>query len=579
RWHFLEDYIQVADHVETGLVPNFPLPYQLPDLDLKEGLDAKSVADGRLKMLLLSRLFDPEEDDDFKHRIVLILCEAPEDWSIEFGKAILQSNFAPMPWKFAAGQALTERGVFKKGKPIPILVDGETREVYLETKGINFATPEQRERLEEARSHFFAGEYEKALELVQEDFAGEDVTIESLELLAKIHVRLGEGDKAVEIAELFAKMAPVLESPVLLLIAAGIHLLVGDAKSAKEQFAKVEKYDLSPEIFQYYDTIQSILAADYFSQAKPPAGGSSKKKAEKDLPAESEIIPRALPADRQYHWSYEEVDQMGTEEIAAYLLGLGIDFNLKEFIQATTVELSAEDLAEGWIDDYCLEIAGYNEDFPWFAAWVLWNRLAEKGNFCSEELDELLMKGYDLVKDGRITAGCDVWLEVWEAMKYKIRETGRPLAYLAKQYMGTFFVSNFVQDLLSNLRQAARIEPIYQQKRLDFAQELLSLAPIDESWDEESLIHNFKRAVAESYVRLGELKRAEQEFLKLVQDHPKNFWSYIACGDFYEHGGGNNLEKAREFYLKAAQLTAGTPDHEITSERLNYLENLTKKRK
>lgn len=181
-WQFLADYIAVAHYVEQGLIPCFSLPYLPPNFE--GGADSKSSSDGRVKMLLLAQLFYPEVEDEFKEQAIIVLCRAAGEWGIEFGREILQGNSIPEAWKYAASRVLTERGVFKAGEPIHIVVAGETREIRLETKPIGFATAEQSADLEKIRELLLAGEYDKARQLLEKAFQEDDATIQSLELLS-----------------------------------------------------------------------------------------------------------------------------------------------------------------------------------------------------------------------------------------------------------------------------------------------------------------------------------------------------------------------------------------------------------
>ncbi len=77
-------------------------------------------------------------------------------------------------------------------------------------------------------------------------------------------------------------------------------------------------------------------------------------------------------------WSYEEANAMSTEEIISKLQSMGIAFEKEVFLREVETFYSAQQLSENWFETFKITAAGRDEDFPCFAAWVLWERLAPK---------------------------------------------------------------------------------------------------------------------------------------------------------------------------------------------------------
>jgi tetratricopeptide (TPR) repeat protein len=69
--------------------------------------------------------------------------------------------------------------------------------------------------------------------------------------------------------------------------------------------------------------------------------------------------------------------------------------------------------------------------------------------------------------------------------------------------------------------------------------------------EEESITHNMRRAIADSYASLGDYEQAESEFKKLVQDYPNNPWGYVAWGDIYFFDKKDDYDNAKELYVRA----------------------------
>ena len=164
------------------------------------------------------------------------------------------------------------------------------------------------------------------------------------------------------------------------------------------------------------------------------------------------------------HLTYEKVDELSTGQIIAKLEELGIPFEKDQFIEDTEKYYSAEDISESWFSDYSLTIGGKMEDFPWLAACVLWERLAKPSNLSMEQMHRLIEDGNVYQDKGDPISACDIWLQVWEALKYRIKPVFQSIDYLHKHYRGSFFISDFCQDLELELFHAGLKDRLYFEK-------------------------------------------------------------------------------------------------------------------
>jgi len=115
-------------------------------------------------------------------------------------------------------------------------------------------------------------------------------------------------------------------------------------------------------------------------------------------------------------WDLEEIRLMSTEEIISRLRGFGIHFTEEKFLEDVKKFHSACDLAEHWWKIYRINAKGFDEDFPWMAATILWERLAPQV-INTEKLDRMMQKGYGLLDEGKEVEACNLWLEIWEHLK------------------------------------------------------------------------------------------------------------------------------------------------------------------
>ncbi|MFT8709303.1 MAG: SEC-C metal-binding domain-containing protein [Sporolactobacillus sp.] len=262
--------------------------------------------------------------------------------------------------------------------------------------------------------------------------------------------------------------------------------------------------------------------------------------------------------------SYEEVNELSTDEIIGKLRELGIPFEQQSFLKDVEKFYSAEDLSENWFHQYRMTIKGRDEDFPWVAVWILWERLAPLNNLSMEQMDEWIEKGYEYADENHSIAACDTWLKVWEGIKYRTKPEFQNLDGLNKHYEGSFFILNFCQDLESELDNAGLDDPTYFEKRINYCREFCAYFP-----DERVLvIHNMRRALADSYARLGQFEKAESEFKQLVHDYPENPWGYIGWGDLFFLEEKKDYPKARALYEKGLTLAKDPMDIEAVQERL-----------
>ena len=267
-------------------------------------------------------------------------------------------------------------------------------------------------------------------------------------------------------------------------------------------------------------------------------------------------------------WSYEEADLMSTVEIIQKLESMGISFDEKAFFTDVDKFHSAEELSESWCQNFKVKAKDRDEDFPYFSALILWERLALNNNMPREKMSNLIDEGFQYLSENDAITACDVWFRVWEGLKLRFKPEFKNLDVLDKLYKNSFFVSNFCQDLECELYNAGIDNKSYFQKRIDYCREFCDYFPNEK----ELIIHNMKRAIAESFASLGNYGQAELECKNLVKEYPNNPWGYIQWGDIYFFAPKKDLTIAKEFYEKARSIARDKEDILVVAERLADLE-------
>lgn len=194
-----------------------------------------------------------------------------------------------------------------------------------------------------------------------------------------------------------------------------------------------------------------------------------------------------------------------------------------------------------------------------------------------DDLDVLMEQGYSLSQDKEMAKASDVWLVLWDKLKSRFKPEFRNVEQAETIFSGTDLIHNWCQDLENALEHAGRENPEYFQKRIEYCHEFCLIFP--ESG--ELLLHNMKRAAAESHFALGNLTEGDRCFEELIEQYPKNIWGYIGWGDMYAIWIMNNnidpdYDKAEKIYKMA--LGMGLEDEGDLIDRLEGLKSEREKK-
>jgi hypothetical protein len=273
---------------------------------------------------------------------------------------------------------------------------------------------------------------------------------------------------------------------------------------------------------------------------------------------------------RAVHWSLDEIRAFTTEQIIQKLREFGVAFNQEKFLRDVTHFYAASDLSDYWYVTHRITARGFDEDFIWMAALVLWERLAPEV-MNSERLDDLMQAGYDLLEAHREAEACILWLQVWEHLKDRFRPELNDINEAEQVFSGLQSLSNWCSDLEMELGNAGRDDRSFYAKRIQFCREFYTLFP---ATDANTLL-NMKRAEAESLFALGQVEEGEKAFAALVKEFPDSAWGYIGWGDMYcifrpDERVPLDFDKAERIYHLGLERV--TEDREFIVERLADLE-------
>lgn len=277
--------------------------------------------------------------------------------------------------------------------------------------------------------------------------------------------------------------------------------------------------------------------------------------------------------ERKFHWFKEEIENYSIAEIIFKLRDFGIDITYDSFKEEIKYFYSAQDLSEYWFDKYNVSATGFDEDFIWLAAWVLWERIPTE-IICDEEISDMINKGYDLSSDDKLFECCDIWLKAWNELKAHFKDDNIiSLKKADKIFKGDQYLSNWYQYLDMYLSNAGIRNKEYFKKRIKFVKDFLNLLPETD----EKIIKDMLRAEAESYFAIGKLRKGEKKFKKIISKYPNWIWGYIGWGDMYgpfriNKNLSSDYKKAKNIYEMAFNTDIDDKEElEILNERINRL--------
>lgn len=170
EWRFLDDYRLVAEEVESGLVPPFPLPYQPLSLEeMKKKIEKmKNGEECSLTGAEIASMLGYLAANGFKNPVVLAgLIRYSGAWGERFARNLLLSNRIEKDIKFMVASTLVESGRVAPDEPLRAIVDGRPQTITVKSLEVREGDEEAAAVWEEAKALRDAGRAEEA-----EPFAG-----------------------------------------------------------------------------------------------------------------------------------------------------------------------------------------------------------------------------------------------------------------------------------------------------------------------------------------------------------------------------------------------------------------------
>jgi hypothetical protein len=287
-----------------------------------------------------------------------------------------------------------------------------------------------------------------------------------------------------------------------------------------------------------------------------------------------EAVHMSLGSDRNAgeRWELHDVQALSTEEIRDKLAEHGIDTTEESFRDRAAEVDSAMALVDQWENDHDVDASGYDRDFIWMAAEVLWSRWAPDLPY-QEQIYDLVQEGRELREQGDDAEACQRWLTAWETIIAVTPDDITTLEAADDHLPNVLSLEPFLRSVDNDLATLAADDPTYHERRLEFCREVCTQFP--DAPDE--LLLDFRHFIADSLTELGRLDESRNEFETLIRDYPEDPWAYKKLADSYWQDEADEptveeLERAAKLYQQALDAEGSLEQPSTISDRIDELE-------
>ena len=241
EWRFLDDYRLVAEEVESGLIPPFPLPYQPLALEeMKKKIDKmKNGGECGLTGAEIASMLGYLLAGGFNNPAVLAgLIRYSGAWGERFARNLLLSNRVEKDVKFMVVSTLVESGRVAPDEPLRAIIDGKPQTITVKSLEVREGDEEAAAVWEEAKALRDAGRTEEAEELLHGLIERGIFFPPAAITLANLLRQREAWEEAGALLSTLEELDP--ENPRILFNIAAFHLQRGDLEKAREYFGRIE---------------------------------------------------------------------------------------------------------------------------------------------------------------------------------------------------------------------------------------------------------------------------------------------------------------------------------------------------
>ena len=182
-----------------------------------------------------------------------------------------------------------------------------------------------------------------------------------------------------------------------------------------------------------------------------------------------------------------------------------------------------------------------------------------------KRIDNYMQRGYSFLEEYDSVSTCKEWEKAWRGIVLAM-DSGNyhSIEDFDEDFSGLQSVFNWASDYEAELHNAIIDDISFAQIRIDFCTEYLERVSDKEGHNSLSM----RRAIAETYFRMGMRDEGEKAFEEITEEYPAWAWGWIGWADEYsfypEH---KDCDKAIKLLSHALEID-GIDEIRVIKERL-----------
>jgi hypothetical protein len=179
------------------------------------------------------------------------------------------------------------------------------------------------------------------------------------------------------------------------------------------------------------------------------------------------------------------------------------------------------------------------------------------------DMDRLMQAGYHLLEKQQVLAACQSWQKVWDLVRQILEAyPGAAVEEVNRAFHGLQSIDNWSGDFTLELLNAGNKDSGLYRVCIEFCEVYLARTSVP------GKLNNLqkRRAMGESYFRLGRPEEGETCFREVTRQYPRWGWGWISWANqysFYTREAWHNLEKAEQILRQGLASTVGDDRSEI----------------
>ncbi len=262
KWPMARMFKRVTLLVEQGAIPYFALDYRLKEWREIDAMMRRAMGDADyfaeilgketgIRLFLLALTFDPGMKEEFAGGFLEKVVAQGGAWGEELGQGLLKADGVATFLKMAALRGLVEKGVYAYGQPVPVMIDGEERQIRLEEVPVVGEGEEKTlKAMRRASQLKEEGRLEEAIELLRETClgVGKNFYPPAAINLSSLLCEVGQPEEAEKYLRIVERINP--ENPVVLFNLAVVLVEQGLLQEGEKYLERVEEKVKDREILE-----------------------------------------------------------------------------------------------------------------------------------------------------------------------------------------------------------------------------------------------------------------------------------------------------------------------------------------